>query len=146
MRTHAVRAWSTYFEPVFDGSKPFEVRFDDRGYQAGDKIIMREWHVNKTCSCLLKHPAATCPRYTGRMVKARIGYVMASMPAEGSRKPFNGFGYVILGLVDVEAIPVPVMPPAQVATSASSGTSTTAAPIPTPGPTPAAVAHRVGSL
>ena len=40
---HELKIWPQYYARVADGSKTFEIRNNDRGYQTGDKVILREW-------------------------------------------------------------------------------------------------------
>lgn len=76
---HELKCWPRYFEPVSNGSKPFEIRLNDRGYQVGDTLLLREWDPDSE-------------RYTGRAHHTPpISYI-----ADG--KPFCDFhGYVVLG-------------------------------------------------
>jgi hypothetical protein len=41
--THELKIWPQYYCRVKDGSKTFEVRTNDRGYQPGDTVILKEW-------------------------------------------------------------------------------------------------------
>lgn len=60
--THRLKVWPEFYERIVDGSKPFEVRNDDRGYQVGDVLFLREWVPQSS-------------EYTGRAVFKRITYV-----------------------------------------------------------------------
>lgn len=40
---HELKCEPAYYTQVRDGSKPFELRKDDRGYKRGDLLILREW-------------------------------------------------------------------------------------------------------
>lgn len=43
---HLLKIWKCYADAIIDGRKNFEVRLNDRGYNAGDKIIF-----NEVCDC-----------------------------------------------------------------------------------------------
>lgn len=40
---HELKIWPQYFSRVIDGSKTFEVRKNDRGFQPGDEVVLREY-------------------------------------------------------------------------------------------------------
>jgi len=40
---HELKIWPQFYCRVADGSKTFEVRSNDRGFQPGDTVILREW-------------------------------------------------------------------------------------------------------
>lgn len=42
-KEHDLKCWPTYFKEVISGRKPFEVRNNDRGFEWGDKLLLREW-------------------------------------------------------------------------------------------------------
>lgn len=103
-RVHSLKTQPEYFEPVWLGLKTFEVRYDDRGYQAGDDLVLREWERRIPCaapSCIdHTHQGPRCNRYTGREIVATVGYVLSSTPARGQQPGFQGRGHVVLALVD----------------------------------------------
>lgn len=41
---HTLKVAPPYFAALADGSKTFEVRANDRAYQRGDLLVLREWH------------------------------------------------------------------------------------------------------
>lgn len=41
--THELKIWPQYYCRVADGTKTFEVRVNDRGFQPGDEVILKEW-------------------------------------------------------------------------------------------------------
>lgn len=43
MKVHKVKIRPEYYEPVMNGKKTFEVRYNDRDYQVGDALLLREW-------------------------------------------------------------------------------------------------------
>lgn len=88
MRTHEVKCWPCFFERVKDGSKNFDIRVNDRDYQAGDTIILREWDPKKEVkiNTSLNYRGMTSAhqkkaedeeRYTDKQMTFKIGYVMS---------------------------------------------------------------------
>lgn len=88
MKHHQVKSWQPFFAEVRDGRKSFDVRYNDRGFQAGDLLVLREWDQDAA-------------RPTGYVHARRIVYVLAEEHAEnfGCRP-----GFVVLGLGDAVAI------------------------------------------
>lgn len=82
MKTHFVKIESVYFERILDGTKPFEIRFNDRGYQMGDKIVLME------CEQL-----CTATDLTGREAAATIGFCTSYGQKEN---------YVVFGLLNIK--------------------------------------------
>lgn len=103
-QTHQLKTWPVYFQRCWDGDKTFEIRIDDRGYQKGDTVVLREWDRKASCVCPLAESrgdhADDCGRYSGRTITARIGFVMASTPPKGSQRGFVGMGYVVFSLCE----------------------------------------------
>lgn len=40
---HELKIWPQYYSRVKDGSKTFEIRENDRGFQSGDTVTLLEW-------------------------------------------------------------------------------------------------------
>ena len=40
---HRLKIKPEYFQAVINGTKPFEIRYNDRNFQTGDKIILEEY-------------------------------------------------------------------------------------------------------
>lgn len=40
---HILKTWPIYFQKVKSNEKPYELRFNDRDYQVGDILILKEW-------------------------------------------------------------------------------------------------------
>lgn len=72
MKIHELKTWPEFFEPILSGEKRFELRFDDRGFRAGDKLLLREY-LPKT------------KQYTGRETQVNVLYILSGFPglAEG---------------------------------------------------------------
>lgn len=77
-QTHTLKILSRYFSRVADGTKNFEIRLNDRDFQAGDKVILQETQ-------LFKSP-------TGNQATATIGFVTDYRQADN---------YVVFSLLDV---------------------------------------------
>jgi hypothetical protein len=60
---HDLKCWPEPFEAVLCGRKAFEYRIDDRWFQDGDALRLREWMPD----------AAT---YSGRVMLAFVTYVL----------------------------------------------------------------------
>lgn len=76
-QTHDLKCWPDSFEAICPGEKRFEVREDDRGFDTGDMLLLREFKPEPNDSLPMthagKHPTGT---YTGRQVKLRVGFVL----------------------------------------------------------------------
>jgi ribosomal protein S17 len=60
---HDLKVHPPYFERLFTDEKTFEVRKNDRDYQVGDLLNLREWSPEKG-------------EYTMRMVSRRVTYIL----------------------------------------------------------------------
>jgi hypothetical protein len=66
VRHHDLKIWPRYFARVADGTKTFEVRKNDRDFQAGDSVRLHEYD----------HDREGGGGYTGASLSFRIGYVL----------------------------------------------------------------------
>lgn len=62
MTQHTIKIEDQFFDAVLSGNKTFEIRFNDRGYQKGDKVLLEE--INS-----FHHGC------TGRSLRVEITYV-----------------------------------------------------------------------
>lgn len=76
--THELKILPFYFKDVATGVKSFELRKDDRNYNIGDKLHLKEWEDEK---------------FTGRHMTRTISYLIRSCPEYGLKD-----GYVILSM------------------------------------------------
>lgn len=81
---HELKVWPQYFWPISEGRKPFEVRRDDRGFQTGQVLWLREFKPNSRMHD--RH----C--YTGNAEFARITYILTG--GQFGVEP----GHVVMGL------------------------------------------------
>lgn len=73
---HKLKMLPEYFEAVKSGSKTFEVRRDDRGFQAGDILFLQEYENGE---------------YTGAGLKVMVTYVLRDTE-------YCKEGYCIMGI------------------------------------------------
>lgn len=88
MKVHELKSWPEFFAPVLAGEKNFELRKNDRHYNVGDIIHLREWEPNTA-------------KYSGREVRKLVTYVLAGI-GPGAITPILGLSreYAILSIVD----------------------------------------------
>ena len=74
--THELKTYPKYFQETIEGNKQIEIRKNDRDFQVGDVLILKEWDNIK---------------YSGREIGVVVRYVL---------RDFIGLqeGYVALGL------------------------------------------------
>lgn len=81
---HELKTWPQYFTAVASGKKTFEVRRDDRGFQAGDVLVLRCYDPRYCCWASEYKP-----------LRKRISYILTG--GQLGIEP----GYVVMGLQDV---------------------------------------------
>lgn len=79
MKIHELKTVNPYFQDVWDKKKNFELRKNDRGFKAGDKLILKEYDEESK-------------KYTNRNVECFVQYVVHG--------PIWGLsdGYCIMGI------------------------------------------------
>lgn len=76
MKMHELKTEPSYFQAVLDGRKKFEIRKNDRDFQVGDKLILKEYDADVHV-------------FTGRKVEVTVLYI-----TDYEQKP----GYVVLSI------------------------------------------------
>lgn len=71
---HELKVWPDYFKRLADESKTFEIRKNDRGFQAGDTLILREYDPAGDHDDCDKQTCVS-RRYTGARIRRRVGFV-----------------------------------------------------------------------
>jgi hypothetical protein len=87
---HELKIWPQYYCRIEDGSKTFEVRNNDRGFQPGDEVVLREWSPD-TETKTDHYPMGddeyeVVKGYTGKSLIFKIGYVL---PIDAVRVVFS---------------------------------------------------------
>lgn len=87
---HDLKILPQYFYRVKDGTKTFEVRVNDRGFQPGDNITLKEYNPQievKHNTGIGSFPDEEGPiGYSGEELKFIIGYVL---PIDDNRVVFS---------------------------------------------------------
>jgi hypothetical protein len=91
---HELKIWPQYFARVADGSKTFEVRKNDRGFQPNDEVLLREFDTEVVEIEHQDHNPLGYDEwierrergYTGKSLEFRIGYVL---PIDAERVVFS---------------------------------------------------------
>lgn len=78
---HELKTLPEYFEAVKNGTKTFEVRYNDRDYKVGDTLILKEWDEE----------------YTGRKITCEVSYILDSFNSPDGVPIFPG--YVIMSII-----------------------------------------------
>lgn len=73
MATHDLKTWPGPFQAIVDRKKTHEIRNDDdRDYEAGDELLLREWVPDRLAG-MPNHLGAGS--YTGRELRVHVTYV-----------------------------------------------------------------------
>lgn len=97
MTWHELKTWPEFFEAVRDGRKPFEYRFNDRDYQVGDGLHLREWAPLIDDD---RPEDANFGTYTGRDLARIVTFVMpvTELGPSARFRAQPGPGYVVMAL------------------------------------------------
>ena len=60
---HQLKTWPNFFNEILSGIKPFEFRYDDRGFKVGDILLLQEWDPKKKS-------------FTGNAVEKKVTYIL----------------------------------------------------------------------
>jgi hypothetical protein len=64
MKKHELKVWMNYYEDIAEGKKNFELRFNDRNFQVGDVLRLREYNEKENY-------------YTDREITKTISYILS---------------------------------------------------------------------
>ena len=78
---HELKTWPIFFGSILDGKKSYELRRNDRGFDCGDTLVLREWNPETE-------------QYTGREAMRHVASII-------TRHEGLADGFVLMGLVPV---------------------------------------------
>lgn len=84
-----LKTWPRHFQAIWDGRKSFELRRNDRGFQVGDVLYLREWEPS------LQYAISGGGQYLGRWVTAEVTYMLTEFEEQPEFVPDN---WVIMSL------------------------------------------------
>lgn len=74
---HELKIWPLFFNAIWTGVKPWEVRKNDRGFREGDLLHLREWDPQREPRLDYEHLGE---RYTGRSLYVEVVYIVDLAP------------------------------------------------------------------
>lgn len=91
-RVHELKCWPAFYAAILDGSKTFELRRNDRDFQVGDVLRLREWDPQAQRPDQSTDRIAPQPIlrgwYTGAAIGRRVSYVLRATEAAAlAREP-----------------------------------------------------------
>lgn len=85
MKMHELKTINPYFSSVWDGVKKFEIRKNDRGFECGDILWLREYTPRN---------AYKEGSYSGRELLCQVIYLLSYEQFEGLAS-----GYCVMGII-----------------------------------------------
>ncbi len=84
LREHELKTWPEFYRELESGAKTFEIRRDDRGFNVGDVLWLREWRRLRIVG------GVAVGEYTGREMRRVVSYVLSGQELSP--------GFVCMGL------------------------------------------------
>jgi len=81
-KQHDLKCSTRFFQDVWDRLKTFEIRKDDREFNTGDTLLLREYSLHGG--------------FSNRVIICKVGYKIKHNDFREGIKP----GYCVLGLID----------------------------------------------
>lgn len=92
MKMHEIETINPYFSDTWNGDKPVEVRLNDRNYQEGDILWLREFDPEEA--------EIVGTGYSGREIISRVSKILIK------ENTFSGLtpGYIMMGITILKEI------------------------------------------
>lgn len=89
--THHLKSHPRYFEGARSGSRPFEIRLNDRDFRVGDRILLHEWDPDRG-------KEREAEGYTGCEMDGEVTCVTLARDLAALGIDILGDGFVVLGI------------------------------------------------
>lgn len=101
-RLHDLKSWPRFFRPIVDGIRTHELRRNDRDFQIGDILLLREWDPN-------------AEEYTGASCRALVTSITShdvpcAVSDEGLRPDFCIMSVQVLSATSLNTSDLPSNP------------------------------------
>lgn len=73
---HVLKCWPDSFNAILGGEKTYEVRVNDRDYQLGDVLVLREYMPEWSARYAFKNVASTPSGYTWREMVVDVVHIV----------------------------------------------------------------------
>ncbi|CAO0822454.1 putative DUF3850 domain-containing protein [Desulfarculales bacterium] len=95
-KQHELKEWPEFFVHTLSGRKKFQLRLNDRDFQVGDELLIKEWDNKGEYGSPAEKTEPV--GYTGRAVVLRVDYIMRSEDTRGVESKFVpiALGYIIM--------------------------------------------------
>jgi hypothetical protein len=90
MATHELKSWPDQFQAMWTGLKRDEFRRDDRGYQLGDQLELREWDPARRQYTGFRLTARVTHLVRGPELEVPPGFVVLSIEVLGAQVEGSG--------------------------------------------------------
>ncbi len=84
---HALKCWPEYFQAVFTGEKPYELRKADRDFKAGDMLHLMEWNPETKTYTMRSCERRVTHILTGPVFGLEDGWCILGLGRKGSAAP-----------------------------------------------------------
>lgn len=86
---HVLKCWPRHFQAILDGTKQFELRYNDRAYKIGDTLWLQEWMPSQ------QYATFKIGSYTGRDCYRLVTYVLDEFE---EMPEFTPDGWIIMSI------------------------------------------------
>ncbi len=94
LNIHELKILPIYFEEVIKGNKTFEIRKDDRDFNVGDILLLKEYDPDEIYFDIDDKET----HFSGKKILRKISYILKDIPSLGLKQ-----GYVLLAVKELDS-------------------------------------------